>query len=112
MELIQNSSFQGNQLTLAQRIELLKNVVDDKTAFSYLIASCAQIIKDFEKNFPDSNFGVPKPPSGGQWRIGRIVTVGLMIVPAGIIAVLEAPLLLIIGIPIVIGAWQQSKLPK
>ncbi len=42
--------------------------------------------------------------SGGKW-IERLA-------PAGIIAVLEAPLLPIIGIPIAIGAWQQSKLPK
>ena len=193
-ELIPNSFFRGTQLTLAQRIELLKNVIDDKTAFSYLIESCAQIIKDFEKNFPDSNLGVeinfPNPPvkdgasttfscsqkqfdnliknlktwfdqqsfqhqtikkdefsiliqiaKKGGWRqftgMSQALNIQLThqkqklkvqlsggklierLAPAGIIAVLEASLLPIevsllpiIGIPIVIGAWQQFKLPK
>ncbi len=42
--------------------------------------------------------------SGGKW-LERLA-------PVGIIAVLEAPLLPIIGISVGIGAWQQSKLPK
>ena len=188
-ELIPNSFFRGNQLTFAQRIELLKNVVDNKTAFSYLIESCAQIVKDFEKNFPDSNLGVkinfnlPEPPvkdgvsttftcsqkqfdnliknlktwfeqqsfqhqtikkddfsiliqiaKKGGWRqftgMSQALNIQLThqkqklkvelsggkwierLAPVGVVALLEAPLLPIIGIPIVIGAWKQSKLPK
>ena len=42
--------------------------------------------------------------SGGKW-MERLA-------PAGVIAILEAPLLPIIGITTGIGAWQQSKLPK
>ena len=187
LELIPNSFVRGNQLTFDQRIELLKNVVDDKTAFSYLIESCAQIIKDFEKNFPDSNLGVeiniPKSPvkdgasrtfpcsqkqfdnlinnlktwfdqqsfqhqtikqdefsiliqiaKKGGWRqftgMSQALNIQLThqkqklkvelsggkwierLAPVGVVALLEAPLLPIIGIPIVIGAWKQSKLPK
>ena len=42
--------------------------------------------------------------SGGKW-MERLA-------PAGVVAILEVPLLPIIGITTGIGAWQQSKLPK